>query len=229
MWACGDGKENVFLIKHRAVRRDREAVLRNVSGHEWWQGYSLLCWFLLHFPHSLPIVSEHLSVVHEQTRLASVTKCSFFHPLLGAELFVQCNLVLVFFKKCVCYMFVKEKSKVYTLAQIGRFVMVLHSRGSSFHKLRPAPKQALFPAQTGFTFRRKKKIYYAWGVLTSQLNWSFKQCFKYARSRIMSHLNVRNVFFFCLNLSQSSMGSHQCSTKRLDELKVCVGQMNGSV
>lgn len=57
-------------------------------------------------------------------------------------------------------MLVKEKSKVYTLTQIGRFVMVLHSRGSSFHQLRLAPKQAVFPTLTGFTFRRKN-IYYA--------------------------------------------------------------------
>lgn len=49
---------------------------------------------------------------------------------------------------------------MYTLTQIGRFVMVLHSRGSSFPKIRLAPKQAVFPAQTGFTFRMKK-IYYA--------------------------------------------------------------------
>lgn len=54
-------------------------------------------------------------------------------------------------------MFVKEKSKVYILTQIRRFVMVLYSWGSSFHKLRPAPRQAVFPAQTGFTSRRKKK------------------------------------------------------------------------
>lgn len=54
-------------------------------------------------------------------------------------------------------MFVKEKSKMYILTQIRRFVMILSSWGSSFHKLRPAPRQAVFPAQTGFTSRRKKK------------------------------------------------------------------------
>lgn len=52
-------------------------------------------------------------------------------------------------------MFVKEKSKVYILTQIRSFA--LYSQGSSFHKLRPTPKQAVFPAQTGFTFRRKTK------------------------------------------------------------------------
>lgn len=209
MWACGDGKENVFLIKHRAWHWGREAALQNVSGHDRWCGYSLLCWFLLHSPRPLPIVAKHLSVVHEQTWLASVTKCSFFHPFLGAELCVQCNLALFFFFsyiRCIIICLLKRNQRCIFWLKLEDLWWFFIPGGVHFTNSDQLPGKLCFLHRQALPPGGKKKIYYAWGVLTSQLNWSFKHCFKYAQPRIMNPLKE---CFFGLYVSQSSLWNHQ--------------------
>lgn len=160
-------------------------------------------------------VSKHLSVVHEQTRLASVTKCSFFHPFLGAELCVQCYLAL--FKKCICCIIVcllKRNQRCILWLKLEDLWWFFIPGGVHFTNSDQLPSklcflhwQALPSGEKEILYLQEKKKYRnAWGVLTSQLDWSFKQCFKYARPWIMSLLKE---CFFVLNISQSSLWSHQ--------------------
>lgn len=147
-------------------------------------------------PPLLPIVSKHLSVVHEQTWLTSVTKCSFFHPFLGAELCVQCNLAHFFFNVFVTLLLYLWEGNQRCILWLKLEDSCFIPGGGFISQTQTSPQASCVSCTDRLYLQEKNRIYYAWGVLTSQFNWSFRQCFKYAQPRIMSPLKECSFFWF---------------------------------